>query len=376
MGTLSGLLIAILAVSAVVVVLAVSTVGVRAARNRRLQRQVALAVPLRPLVLAVATEDPPPAEALDALSRLGRREWEAVEPGLVELLAKVRGSGRSALATVLDRRGVGRDAQRACRSSRALRRAQGAHRLGLIHAAAGSGAGESLAAVTPLLADRHPEVRRVAARAVGRIGSPGSVAALLDTLVDPRPVPPRVVAQALLDTGAAAGPDLVDAVGDPRPEVAATAVEVLGHLRHIPAGAVLVDALHGGDDEVRVRAARALGRIGTPASIGPLLDAAQPGRPLALRVVALGSLRRLGDPAVAARLAELLADADPRVAAAAGRTLAELGPPGVRTLASVAARPGDAGRQALAALASAEMAGARAVGPSGKDRAAAGGGSG
>jgi len=61
-----------------------------------------------------------------------------------------------------------------------------------------------------LLADRDPEVRLVAARALGELGDAAAAAPLLQSLAGPRPVPLRVVARSLARLGSGTGPTLVE----------------------------------------------------------------------------------------------------------------------------------------------------------------------
>ncbi len=359
MGTLTQLLIAILGVSAVVTLLAVAVVVVRVARLRAGRRRARLAGPLRPVLLALAAhEDPAPDGVPEArterdLARLAgadRRMWRAVEPSLLALVAKVRGSSRELLVEVLRRRGAYEESLRLTGSRRALRRATGADRLGLL------GDPSAQPAVIRLLADPDANVRRVATRAAGRLPSEAAARAVLETLDGPRPVPARVVTQALLRMGQPAVAALIGKAADGPPAAAATAVEVLGQLRSVAASPVLLSALKSGAPEVRIRAARALGRIGAPAAVGPLMEATGPDRPREMRVVALGALGAIGDGRRAADMAELLGDPDPGVARAAGRALGALGPAGEESLRRVAAAGGPAARHAEEALGSVEMA--------------------
>lgn len=236
-----------------------------------------------------------------------------------------------------------------------MRRAGGAERLGLL------GDPEATPVVVGLLADRDPQVRRVAARAASRLPSEAAARSLLETLDGPRPVSARVVTQALLRMGQPAVPALVAMAAEERPAVAAVAVEVLGLLRNVPSAPVLLEALRQGPPEVQVRVARAHGRIGNPAAVDALIEATSAGRPRELRVVALGALGAIGDGRRAAELAGLLADADPKVATAAGRALGSLGGAGEETLRQAAASGGPGARYARVAVASVELVSRRSA---------------
>ena len=77
--------------------------------------------------------------------------------------------------------------------------------------------------------------------------------------------------------------------------------------------------------EVRVRAARALGRLGPRSALAPLLEAVEPGHPRQLRAEAAKALGELGAPSAAQPLAALLADGDHEVAHESARALLKLG---------------------------------------------------
>jgi HEAT repeat protein len=145
----------------------------------------------------------------------------------------------------------------------------------------------------------------------------------------------------------------------PEPLVRAVAIEVLGATGGVSQTPGIVRALDGDPHpEVRIKAARALGRLGMPDGLEPLLAAVLPGRPAALRIVATGALGTLGAVAATARLQELLSDLDPRVAGTAARSLLRLGPAGEAALRATADRTdGPAAAQARAALDESAVAG-------------------
>lgn len=137
MGTLTQLLIAALSVSGVVGLLAVSVVVVRLARLGLGRRRARLAGRFRPVLLSLATGETAGEEAgaageageggeggnaadrwgrpgrdLERLAGVNRRIWKAVEPALLSLVAKLRGSSQTLLLEVLRRRGAYDDALR------------------------------------------------------------------------------------------------------------------------------------------------------------------------------------------------------------------------------------------------------------------------
>ena len=210
---------------------------------------------------------------------------------------------------------------------------------------------EAVPALCALLTDRDRTVRMVAARSLGRIGSPDAVSALLGSVTNAR-MPQQVVAEAMIRLGRPARTRLVAALGAEQPRARAVAVEVLGLVGAIDAIPRLVVVLrHDPVLEVKIRAARALGRIGTLSAFGALLDAARPDQPQPLRAVAAQALGNLGDPAATLRLTLLLSDDDYWVAHNAAGALVRLGEAGMRTLQTTAQRgTGQAAVHALEAL--------------------------
>lgn len=214
----------------------------------------------------------------------------------------------------------------------ALRRHGSSRRLAAANYLSWAGNHEAVPALCRLLDDRDRTVRSVAARSLGRIGSPDAVGPLLDALTR-RGMPQQVVADALVRLGRRVRSDLIVALGQESPRARAVAAEVLGLLRATDAIPRLVLILRRDPVmEVKIRAARALGRIGTLSALGPLLDAARPDLPAALRAVAAQALGHLGDPAATLRLTLLLSDDDYWVAHNAAEALVRLGEAGLRPL--------------------------------------------
>ncbi|MEV0976482.1 HEAT repeat domain-containing protein [Streptomyces sp. NPDC049915] len=128
----------------------------------------------------------------------------------------------------------------------------------------------------------------------------------------------------------------VDAVGDLSSFSAARrgrAAQVLGQLRHRPAAGALCRLLADRDCEVRLAAARALGRCGDPATVPYLLESLHGPRPVAPGVVT-GALVSLG-PEAQRRVAAGLEHPEPLVRAVA---IEALGATGAVSQASVIAR--------------------------------------
>jgi HEAT repeat protein len=105
------------------------------------------------------------------------------------------------------------------------------------------------------------------------------------------------------------------------------------------------------DDDVRIRAARALGRIGLPSALPALVRATDTSQPLALRAVAARALGDLGGPGPVEFLEVLLGDPDHRVSTNAGQSMARVGAAGLARLRQLARGTGaaaDCAREALA----------------------------
>jgi HEAT repeat protein len=64
---------------------------------------------------------------------------------------------------------------------------------------------------------------------------------------------------------------LVPFLNDPHPRVAEEAIEALGHARHTPAVAELIECLNAKSHRVRAQAAYSLRSIGDPRAIEPLI---------------------------------------------------------------------------------------------------------
>ncbi|MEU0068636.1 HEAT repeat domain-containing protein [Streptomyces sp. NPDC006332] len=350
--------LAVLSLLAVVIVLSTLIVLIRGVRSHEQRRRERTAEPVRGLLFELlCAEGDEQNRLLERLAAIDRRAWSALEPHVAELLEKVSGGARTALIRLYGLRGATAAAVTDLTRHSAVRRGRAAQVLGrLAHTPA-------VPTLCRLLDDRDPEVRRAAARALGRCRDPAAVPYLLACLTGPRTVPPGVVTHAL----SALGPEGMRsvAVGLDHPEhlARAVAVEVLGETGAVSRTAEVVHALRADTHaEVRIRAARALGRLGMPDGLEPLLAAVPPGRPVALRIVAVSALGSLGAVAATPRLAALLDDTDPHVAATAARALLRLGPQGEAALRSAAdgSRPdGRAAAHARAALAEAAVGGTR-----------------
>lgn len=174
------------------------------------------------------------------------------------LIVNLQGEDREALARFLRARGLVDAARRATRSCRAAKRAAAAELLG---AAASTTAFPDL---VRLLGDRRASVRRTAARALGRTGDPYASAPLIVALEGPRALPVELVATAIFESGEPPAALLQHGLHSPSAATRELTAELLGYYRQFSAIEELGMAATGDDSlPVRLRAATALGRLGT-----------------------------------------------------------------------------------------------------------------
>jgi hypothetical protein len=336
------------AIAVLVVVLAAATVVRRWYRGHQERRRARIVEPLRQVLIRLVTDptgDDPSLEH-QTLVATPPRTWRALEPTVLDLLRKVRGESRQRLVDLVVAQGTVERMRRRSRGVGAVRRAHAAELLGLL------GQVESRDDLVRLLEDRDPEVRLVAARALGELGDPTAAEPLLQALVRERSVPLRVVARSLARLGPATAPALVGGLASRNALERAVCAEISGLLGVTAAQAALLDVMETEqDDDVRIRAARALGRIGLPSALGALVRATDSSQPVPLRAVAARALGDLGGPGPVDFLEVLLADPDHKVSTNAGQSLSRVGAAGQDRLRRLARQPGGAGDCAREALA-------------------------
>jgi len=321
---------------------------VRGARHVRERRRARRAARPRRTLLAFAA-DGGDAER-DELVRLPARDWRAVEPTVLELLAKVRGEARTALAEVFIRRGLVSRARRDLRRRGPVRRARAAGVLGSL------GHRSAVPELCRLLLDPNPDVRVAAVHSLGRIADPAAAGPLLASLAAPNPAPSQLVAHSLIQLGPAAVPALVAALEEPTPLVRMTALDAVRLLGATVAEPEVAAVLR--DDpslEVRLRAVATLGRIGTRATMPHLLTACEPEQPAQLRAAAARALGELGVVAAVAPLQALLSSPDYRTGHEAAGALLRLGAGGAAALAEAATGTDRAAGHAREVLALADL---------------------
>ncbi len=316
------LALAVLAVLLVSLGLAAS--AQRAFRTQAMVRRVRREAQVRPRLMHLLSDEEPD---LTSLSDLAPRELVVAESIAWQLLAKVRGSSRATLVAWLEDRGAIERARLQTRSRGVVRRATAAERLGA------AGVPATAPEVVRLLSDNNVEVRIVAARALGKLGDGGSVPALLDSLVGDKPLPTSIVSMALLHVGPAAVDGLVAGLGSHSSEIRAVAAQILGMHGSMAAERWLMLLVeHDPVIHVRVHAAGALGRLGSPHAVDLLSRTTAPGKAHALRVTAARSLGLIGGRIAVGTLQMLLADESEEVGLVACQALAGCGPAGESVL--------------------------------------------
>jgi HEAT repeats len=310
------LLEALAALSGLLALLTVATTVCKLQRTVRLRGRAHREAVARTHVLRLLADD---AKASDVAASLG----PTFERLSVSLLPKLRGADRDALVIALEQRGVLERARRRTGRPGAVGRARAAELLG------NAGDERALPELRRLLADRDPEVRTVAARALGKLG-PVAVAPLLQALTARRPVPANIVTMALVRAGAAGAEELIGGLDPARPvRVRVVAAELLGQLGALSAAAALERTL-AEDPELpaRTAAARSLGRLGLPEAVAPLLAALDEDEPLELRMAAALALGKIGADAAVTALTQLLRGSETALARAAADDLAACGAAG------------------------------------------------
>jgi HEAT repeat protein len=211
--------------------------------------------------------------------------------------------------------------------------------------------GSALPLLVQALGDPAPEVRVAATRALGRIGEPTASAALLAAVGADRVVPAGPAADALEGMGVGISGSLRDALSASSPTTRTVAAYLSGEGSFSRSLDGLRVALTGDEDPtVREAAAVALGRMGRAADVVALLRETGADRPRALRRACASALGELGEPSAVEGLTGLLDDPDPRLAEIAATSLLLLGSAGRGALDSAASNPSVETARTLARL--------------------------
>ncbi len=327
-----------------------AVLGARLLRSGRDRRLDVVTTTVRPHLLALLAGEP---AELPPWRGRRRRTFEGLARRNLTL---VKGEAHAALVDALEVAGVLDRARRQAGSFGATRRCRGVELLGR---AARAG---DRSVVEACLQDRDPEVRIVAARALGRIGDPAAAPALIAAAASDRPVPLAIAGQSLAELGPGTTSLLEAALVGGPPLAQALAAEVLGLLQTPSAVGALLEAV-GRGGEVQIRATRSLGRIGSPRAVPLLTDIVAHDPAWANRAVAARALGAIGDSSCVEVLARALDDERYEVAVNAGAALAQLGPRGQIQLAVVGAGDSPGARFARQAEARRHLRQARPVTP-------------
>jgi len=333
---------AVAALAALIVLTAAIVVGERARRAGRARA----ASQIRPILFRALDGGDVDPRVIDALKPAQQR---ALEAQARSLLPKLKGEDKESLARLLDRRGAIDSARGQIHSRRATTRANAGKFLG----EAGSPVTvHDMLELLELLADPNPQVRCSAARSLGQLGNPGALSPLLASLEGARPVPVDVVADAIFQIRDCPVSTLRQALKSQSEPTRAVAVELLGRFQSLAAVGNVIDVLHHDHSvEVQARAARCLGRMGTPRAVDPLLSCLADG-PVAIRAQAIWALGEIGAPRAIAALQTIVLTSSPQMGDLAARALRAMGPQGIRTLTQIAEGGGHTASVAAGALAS------------------------
>jgi HEAT repeat protein len=321
---------------------ALVTFGVSARKRDRGATGAAMEAEVRAIMFRAIDEGDLAPSVIQALSAPQQRALEAQARAL---LPNLRGEDRETIGRVLDRLGAVDAARAQAQSRRALARAQAGEFLGE------SGSPDAVRDLLRLLEDSDPKVRWAAARGLGRLGHPTAVEPLLASLDGKHVVPVDVVADALFQIRECPVPLLRQGLESPSVPTRTVAVELLGRFQALSAADDVIDLLHNDPSvEVRARAARSLGRMGSPRALQPLLSCVESG-PVAMRVQAIWALGEIGAPDALPVLSGALMGPSHHISELAADALAAMGPLGVAVLTDIATGEGSAAGVASRALA-------------------------
>lgn len=342
------LLLTLVALSVGCGLLVVATVTAKILRSQRSRTLERLAAPQRRLVLEVASGEDDDDAAADQLAALSRKEWASIRPAVIAMLSKVRGTPAASLVRVIAAHGEVEAARQALLARSSLRRARGAHLLGLVRDE------ESVPTLMKLLSDPADDVRFVAARSLGYIGDPKAAAAVLAAVPgdgDRVGVPAWVAAEALLAMGSDIEPALLAGLLYRDARVRDVAVTVTAHSSLPAPVGMLRDRLDvEPQDDIRVAMIAALGRLGEHEDVERMIEFTAVHEATALRRAAVRALGELGDPAAIPTLRELMADGDRALAGLAAEALTQIGGQAFEVLHAARAQGREIGRIASAAL--------------------------
>ena len=330
-------------------VLAVAVIVIAKTHRRRAgDKSTYLLSAYRHELIAIASDEDRDGEAKSVLNAVPVPIWERLLPSVIAFLPKVRGTAAEDLSEILRSRGEIKQATKMLTSRSGVRRARGAYLLGLIR-------DRNLASLLiPLLADRDPDVRLVAARSLGVIGATSAADGILQALRTTRRrigLPAWVAVDALLGMGVEIASAIETGLTSDDAAVRNVCAQVAGHGTIFSAAPQLSVLLAtASESEVRVSAAMALGRVGGASEAAALALNTNSSEAAELRRSCAVALGDLGRQESLDTLVELLGDADRRLAQLAADSLIQFGEIGVARLTSVAVGDSPTARAARGAI--------------------------
>jgi len=295
-------------------------------RRSRRQRRTERADEVRTALFRTLDQPDESARIIDGLVASDRKLLEIKARAVLPAL---RGEDRETLARLLESRGATDAARRQCRSRRASDRVAGCRLLGDV------GSYFAVLDLAPLLDDPRLSVRVAAAGGLGRLGQPTGVAALLAAVAGENPLPIDVAADAIQQIRDWPVSQLQPMLSDPTGATRGLAVELLGRVHALDSVPALLDILAGDQDsEVRVRAARALGRIGSPRAVHILIENVPTGPPR-LQMEAISALGKLGVATAVPTLRVALLSPSAELSRVAAAALCTIAPTGVELLQEI-----------------------------------------
>jgi HEAT repeat protein len=165
----------------------------------------------------------------------------------------------------------------------------------------------SVPAILHALEDRDPDVRNVAARALGRMKLQATEEALVGLLGKHEQSVSARIAAICIEMGTRTAPLLIRTLGDGVPKARFWAARILGEIRETRATRSLADALLDPDPDVRSAAAWALGSI-ADRSTATMVETALRDPVWYVRAHAAEALGKIGDESKVAPLGRMLAD--------------------------------------------------------------------
>jgi HEAT repeat protein len=317
------LVIVALAFLATALLLLVVLATRRTVLARRDRRQAEAERRVRPLAIALVEGQ------AGELPSLSSADQAVLADVLGRYSRQLTGDANARIAAFFPGKPAARAALGELRHRRMWRRAAAAYRLGDMADT------EAAPVLLSALDDGRREVRAAAARSLGRLGIVDAALPLVEALVSRR-VPSGVAAQALVELGSAAVPELRRIAAHPEPQIRAAAVTLIGLVGDSRDGPSAARALEDPSAEVRRAAAETLGRIGGARAEAPL-SAALSDRIHFVRAAAAAALGALDSEAAVPQLLEIARTDRFRPARAAAQAVARIAP---RELAAAAAEPG------------------------------------